>query len=498
MIKKFTALLMLVALLAISVTGAMASDLSNSLVWDGQGSDSEQCDKLGESPERTEDGWIHWIVTQADNVTEAELVLGGSGSGTYDPTKYGSVIEFFTPYFDVDTLEATLYYEGTLGANSQFVISDYCPGVAEELTVSKTVVTSYDREHFWDIAKKVETENGFEHNDLPKLWLYTDGSGDEMATWTIDVTYEGYEDSGHNVSGTITIENTGGLDAVITSVDDLLAGEAIDVDCGVTFPYTLLVGDTLICDYDVDVDGQIEGFNEVTVTTERDTYAAVPEAIVWGDPTNETNATVNVKDISDLFGEVDLGEVSEPNDAQFIYYNDFAYVDFDECGDFAYNNTATIVETEQEASATLLVNVQCLIFEGQTAWAANGDEPLELRYQARGNWATYVEYDGEKTTTLFAGQTMAVGTVHFSDPVDGEVTITVTLDDGWEFEDVANNLSVQDYDTAPSGNPSPGLFDHQETCDPDESTCSIVVPENNFYGVHVDVGQWVPDPDFGP
>jgi hypothetical protein len=180
----------------------------------------------------------------------------------------------------------------------------------EQLVVTKTAVTTYTREHFWDIDKKVETENGHELDGFAKIWLFIDGSGDETATWTVDVTYEGYEDSGWNVSGTITIENTGTLDAVITSVDDVLGGTSIDVDCGVEFPYTLPVGETLTCSYSED--GYVEGFNEVTVTTERDAYFADAE-IVWGDPTTEINETVNVKDISDLFGEVALGTVTAPN-----------------------------------------------------------------------------------------------------------------------------------------------------------------------------------------
>jgi hypothetical protein len=102
-----------------------------------------------------------------------------------------------------------------------FNLSHVCPGVSdyEELTVSKTAVTSFTREHFWDIDKSVDTENGYEHEGYPKVWLYIDGSGDETATWTVDVTYEGYVDSLFNVSGVITIENTGTLDAVITDID---------------------------------------------------------------------------------------------------------------------------------------------------------------------------------------------------------------------------------------------------------------------------------------
>jgi hypothetical protein len=378
----------------------------------------------------------------------------------------------------------------------KFVLSHVCPGAKEELTVSKTAETSYTREHFWDIAKEVATEDGWMHEGFNKVWLYTDGSGDETATWTVDVTYEDYKDSAWNVTGEITIENTGTLDAVITAVDDVLAGAPITVDCGVIFPYMLMAGETLTCTYDED--GYVEGFNEVTVTTERDTYFDDAE-IVWGDPTTEINATVNIKDISDLFGEVDLGTATAPNDAQFTYTKDFAWADYGRtlCGDYTYENEAMIVETEQSASATLKVNVQCMIFKGETAWAANGNVPLEFRYTNKGNWATYVQY-AEKCTTLFAGQTIPVGKVCFSAVSGGKVTIKVKMTAPWEYEDVSQNLKVQGYATAPKGNPAPGLFANKKTCDPTLNWCKIAVPANNFYGVHVNVGTWMPDPSFGP
>lgn len=116
------------------------------------------------------------------------------------------------------------------------------------------------------------------------------------------MTYEGYVDSDFNVSGEITIENTGTLDAVITNGNDVLGGTPITVDGGVGFPYTLPVGETLTCTYSED--GYIEGFKEVAVTTERDEYFADAE-IVWGDPNKKINKTVNIEDISGLFGGVD-------------------------------------------------------------------------------------------------------------------------------------------------------------------------------------------------
>jgi hypothetical protein len=123
---------------------------------------------------------------------------------------------------------------------------------------------------------------------------------------------------------------------------------------------------------------------------------------------------------------------------------------------------------------------KCYEFKDETAWSAGS------RYNTRGNWATYTAYNGvAKTVKLFAGQTLEAGSVSFSAPVDGEVEITITLNEDWFFDDVLENVKIQDYATAPSGNPSPGGFAHKDTAT--ESPFSITVPANNFYGVHVDV-----------
>lgn len=485
----------LTLLLALSLSSAvLASTLPNSVDWDRQGSDSLRCDKLGESPERTEDGWIHWIVTQASGVTEAELKLGGSGSGTYAPTKYGPVLEFFTPYFDVDALTATLHYAGTLGSNSQFTISDYCPGVDnEELTVTKTVDTSFTREHFWDIAKKVETENGYKHEGYPKIWLFVDGSGDEKATWTVDVTYKGYEDGEHNVSGDITIENTGSLDAVITAVDDVLAGTLIDVDCGVTFPYTLPAGETLVCTYSED--GYVEGSNVVTVTTERDEYTA-EEPISWGDPDPEINKTVNVKDISDLFGDVDLGTVTAPNGDTFTYHKDFAWADYgaEGCGDFVYENTATIVETEQSASATLKVNVQCFVYE--TAYAKGGNAICFIPTFRNWGWTNPIgPGPGNYIWPLYAAAGQCdtskgteVGSVTVKYGADGNVTVTYNVVSPYSLKETHVYVGVNKFPKDARG---------RDTVAPGQYTNNGPFDGSQVYVIaHAVVG--LPDPNFGP
>jgi hypothetical protein len=153
--------------------------------------------------------------------------------------------------------------------------------------------------------KRVETEFGHTigEEEYPKIWLYQDGSGDECATWYVDVDYMGYEDSDFEVCGEVTIENTGDVDAVITDVEDLLGGSEAVVDFGVAFPYTLEVGDTLVGTYCED--GYVEGMNEVTVTTERDEYfadaessGATPMRSSSRPSTSRTSATCSARSIS--------------------------------------------------------------------------------------------------------------------------------------------------------------------------------------------------------
>lgn len=138
-------------------------------------------------------------------------------------------------------------------------------------------------------------------------------------------------------------------------------------------------------------------------------------------------------------------------------------------------------------------------FEGETAWAAGS------RYTNRGNWATYTSYSGiEKTVDLLAGQTMDAGNVTFSAPAAGVVTITIELHAGWRFALVPvgeengqpifdNNVKIQHYDSAPSGNPSPGLFQWKSV--EEGNFAEIEVPQASFYGVHVDVEREVECPE---
>ncbi len=134
----------------------------------------------------------------------------------------------------------------------------------------------------------------------------------------------------------------------------------------------------------------------------------------------------------------------------------------------------TIQECEDDNTG----NGEC--YEEETAWA-DGE-----RYENQGSWATYTPYVAGSTVTLYAGQTLEAGTVSFSGlDVDGTITITITLANGWSFQPVSENLKIQDYAFAPSGNPGIGNFDYKFTAN--TAVYEAVVPANNFYGVHLDV-----------
>jgi hypothetical protein len=150
----------------------------------------------------------------------------------------------------------------------------------------------------------------------------------------------------------------------------------------------------------------------------------------------------------------------------------------------ALNGAVTMVKSLIDVCGSSVVIVDPPtdpICEGkdETAWA-DGD-----RYVKRGNWATYTAYNGvEKTVTLFAGQTYDIGSVTFSAPSSGFVTITIELNEFGAFQNTKENVKIEGYTKAPSKNPAPGRFTYKGHAV--GSTYEIVVPVYNFYGVHVD------------
>jgi hypothetical protein len=130
---------------------------------------------------------------------------------------------------------------------------------------------------------------------------------------------------------------------------------------------------------------------------------------------------------------VELGTVTAPNDGQFTYTKDFAWADYgaDNCGDFTYENTATIVETGQSASATLKVNVQCYIYE--TAYAKGDSAICFIPTFSQWGWTNPIT-PGIYEWELWAGAAQCdtskgtlVGSVTVVYDNDGYVTVTYNV-----------------------------------------------------------------------
>lgn len=120
-------------------------------------------------------------------------------------------------------------------------------------------------------------------------------------------------------------------------------------------------------------------------------------------------------------------------------------------------------------------------YKGETAWAAG------TRYVEKGNWATYTPYQSGNTVKIYAGQNIEAGTVTFSAPINGKVTITINLKNGAVFSDAQENLKIQGYTAVPPAkNPSPGKFTtYKGTFS--GSSATITVPQYAYYGIHLDV-----------
>ena len=271
------------------------------------------------------------------------------------------------------------------------------------VTVSKTATTTFTRTFQWDIDKSV----------TPDTWnLFTGDTG--TSDYTVDVTKTGFTDSAWAVSGTITIDNPGDLDASITSVADVISGAPTTavVVCPSAFPFTVAAGDSVDCTYSTPLPNGSAQTNTATVTLSAGTVFQGQAAVTFGSPTTTVNGTVHVTDSV----QGSLGAFSDTGQA--TYSHTFA-CDGDE-GD--HDNTATIVETNQSASASVTVNCYAL---GVTK---DADTSFTRTY----HWSIDKSSSDGAAITLNPGETFLY---HYSVTVD----VTGHTDSDWA---VTGNIHV--------------------------------------------------------
>ncbi len=116
----------------------------------------------------------------------------------------------------------------------------------------------------------------------------------------------------------------------------------------------------------------------------------------------------------------------------------------------------------------------------------NGSEETAWGGDTEGDgaaWWYYYNTGGNETQTVWAGQTINIGSVTVSDPVNGEVTITINLDSGWALQAGNETVKIQGYaeNDVPVSRPSAGSFDYKG------NQLVVTVAEYDIYAIHLDV-----------
>lgn len=244
---------------------------------------------------------------------------------------------------------------------------DFCFDV-DKLVISKTATTSYDRNWTWNIEKSADqTDLGTIQPGEIKTVNYT-------VTLTATST-----DSNWNVSGTITIFNaTTNPAAIIQNVFDFLdfSGTAT-VTCGVSFPYTLLGGQTLTCTYSKDVNGTNDTLNTaevmaITYASDTDTPVLIgggaTALVIWGEP-NQIDECVTLNDtnpngpLNQTVCNTDLTNNSYTFNYSLTFSKDQSTDIVWQCDQTQYQNTASFITQDTKVNGqstwTITGNIEC-------------------------------------------------------------------------------------------------------------------------------------------
>ncbi len=235
-----------------------------------------------------------------------------------------------------------------------------------DLVVTKTATASYDRTYEWDITKVAD-----------RARLDTAAGETGKVDYTVGVTPKGFVDSDWEMSGEVTVYNPNDYKDVtvdLTEDPDLGGGATCDFD--ETDDLVVEAGETRSFRYTCSFteEPSYDGSNTVEVDWDGGHVSATTEVDFSMD--EEVDKTVTVTD--DLLDPSELGEVTWDEDGETV---EFEYaMEFegqaDECN--TVTNTATIVETGQDAQADVEVcGSEILPAEGESAPPSKPGPPIK-------------------------------------------------------------------------------------------------------------------------
>jgi hypothetical protein len=208
------------------------------------------------------------------------------------------------------------------------------------LGVSKDADTSFTRTYEWTIDKSSEaptelTLNPGEPYDYP---------------YDVTVDLAGHTDSAFAATGNIHVTNPAPMSATLNSVDDVISGGiTADVDCGVTFPYTLVAAGTLDCTYSADLVDDSAQTNTASATLQNYDYDFEDPPAASG--TTDFSGTASVD-----FTGADVAEVDECIDVTDTYAGALGTVCVGDALPKTFSYTRTIQPTEEDCAGLVIDN----------------------------------------------------------------------------------------------------------------------------------------------
>ena len=236
--------------------------------------------------------------------------------------------------------------------------------------VSKDANTSYTRTYDWTITKEYDGE----------YWKFI---GDPATSHDYEVSVDQtIDESAFAVSGDITVVNPNPNATMTVSLADAINGTAATLDCGGSL--VVPPGGTASCGYSIDLDAKADGTNTATATLNGIDFEATADySFADADVTPVGPETINVEDTNGM-------SWTASGDDSWNYSENFAcptdtslYVD----GVYTLTkvNTATIVETEQSDTATVVVH----------CYAPVVSKDANASFTRTYDWTITKEYDDE-------------------------------------------------------------------------------------------------------
>jgi glycine cleavage system H lipoate-binding protein len=387
-----------------------------------------------------------------------------------DPADYNDGKYDFT-----ETNTATLTGPNTPTLSKDASVKVECTLAA--LTAKKTAIGSFDRTISWDLKKSVTPTS---HSGL--------AGASFNSTWSVEATKSVVEDN-YKVTGKITITNDAAIEQTFSVSDELDDGTAASVDCdsataGNQNSGKVPANGSITCDYTASTKNATKNTATVKAAGNADVVATAPVSYT---PIVKGDNSVTLADPRFSYTQLISGNLTKTFPETFKCPTDRAAYNSNYMLTKTFTNTATLKGATTDLSKSATVTLNC-----RYPWQSETATGHGTVYPGTTNWFMYTAYTTNKVD-LIAGQNYDAGDIYMTR--SGSYTyVKVTLQSGFRWANMRENLKIQDFANAPTKYALPGNFKYKFTVTPQSTvtyTAKIPGTTAKFYGIHADVERFV-------